>query len=231
MLRLPLPTTGWLDKSPDGLPQVNTTAIKPYDDMSGANWKAAVQAKRQEILAERNKSLSSQPKSGTFAQDPNEYDVKVVDKSYLFKDFQAKSEEAQKMIDDVVLEFNLNQEQERAFRIVANHAVTPEAEQLKMYMGGMGGTGKSQVIKALMHFFKLRNESHRIVVLGPTGTSAALLNGSTYHSFLGISMKGEYQRNENVTVTQIQARLDGVDYIFLDEISMVACHEFYKISS
>ncbi|KDR64972.1 hypothetical protein GALMADRAFT_37733, partial [Galerina marginata CBS 339.88] len=63
-------------------------------------------------------------------------------------------------------------------------------EQLKMYLGGMGGTGKSQVIKALIKFFKKKNESHRIVVLGPTGTSAALINGSTYHSFLGINAAG-----------------------------------------
>jgi len=50
---------------------------------------------------------------------------------------------------------------------------------------GMGGTGKSQVVKALMDFYKFRNESHRFVVLAPTGTAAALLHGSTYHSFLG----------------------------------------------
>jgi len=36
-----------------------------------------------------------------------------------------------------------------------------------MYVGGMAGTGKSQVIKALMNFFKSRNESHRFVVLHP----------------------------------------------------------------
>jgi hypothetical protein len=52
----------------------------------------------------------------------------------------------------------------------------------------MGGTGKSQVIKALKRFFEKMNESHRFVILGPTGTSAALLGGSTYHSFLGVHM-------------------------------------------
>ena len=52
------------------------------------------------------------------------------------------------------------------------------SEQLKMYLGGMG-TGKSQVIKALKHYFDNKNESHRFVILGPTGTSAALLGGST----------------------------------------------------
>ena len=63
----------------------------------------------------------------------------------------------------------------------------------------MGGTGKSQVIRALMDFLKTRNESHRFVVLGPTGTSAALLGGSTYHSFLGIRMGGG-GRKENTTL-------------------------------
>ena len=48
--------------------------------------------------------------------------------------------------------FSLNKEQERALRIVANHAVKSNGEHLKIYLGGMAGTGKSQVIKALIHF-------------------------------------------------------------------------------
>src|SRR6266516_4951991 len=128
--------------------------------------------------------------------------------------------------------FNLNTEQERAFRIVANHVVSPGSEQLKMYLGGMGGTGKSQVIKALIQLFRERNESHRFVVLAPTGTAAALLGGSTYHSFLGIRSSDTNQvQNESVTMAQIRERLDGVDYIFLDEVSMLGCHDMYKISS
>jgi hypothetical protein len=47
--------------------------------------------------------------------------------------FKAKTEAAQKLVDDLVEQFNLNTDQERAFRIVANHAVGPKAEQLKMY--------------------------------------------------------------------------------------------------
>jgi hypothetical protein len=95
----------------------------------------------------------------------------VVDQSYLTYQFKAKTERTQKLIDDLVEQFNLNTDQKRAFRIVANHAVGPKPEQLKMYVGGMGGTGKTQVIKALIQFFNLRNESHRFVILGPTGTA------------------------------------------------------------
>ena len=135
-------------------------------------------------------------------------------------------------IDQTVTSFSFkNAEQERAFRIIANHASTPQCEQLNMYLGGMGGTGKSQVIKALMSFFKHRNESHRFVVLAPTGTAAALLGGSTYHSFLGIRSGNTSAKNESVTISQLRGRVEGVDYIFLDELSMLSCHDMYKISS
>src|ERR1700734_4458863 len=121
---------------------------------------------------------------------------------------------------------NLPLSKERAFRIIANHAVTPGYEQLMMYVGGMGGTGKSQVIKALMDFFKSRNESHRFVVFAPTGTAAALLQGSTYHSILGVPIDGQTAlRNETTNNAHVKARLDGVDYAFLDKVSMFSCSD------
>ncbi|KIM73485.1 hypothetical protein PILCRDRAFT_32906, partial [Piloderma croceum F 1598] len=55
----------------------------------------------------------------------------------------------QNIIDNTVSDFSLNNEQERSFRIIANHASTEKPEQLIMYIGGMAGTRKSQVIKAL----------------------------------------------------------------------------------
>ena len=78
----------------------------------------------------------------------------MVDRKYfLSKNFKASNAEAQKLIDDTAKKFSLNKAQEHAFRIVANHAVESNGEQLKMYLGGMAGTGKSQVIKAPTHFF------------------------------------------------------------------------------
>ena len=62
----------------------------------------------------------------------------------------------------------------------------------------------------------------------PTGAVAALSNGSTYHSVLGID-DGEFIPAKSLA--QIRAKLDGVDDIFLDEISMLSCHDLYKISS
>ena len=60
-----------------------------------------------------------------------------------------------------------------------------------MYISGMEGTGKSQVIKALTSFFERQNESHHIIITAPTGTAVALVGGSTYHSILGINNESE----------------------------------------
>src|SRR6202050_2062272 len=46
-----------------------------------------------------------------------------------------------------------------------------------------------------------------------------------------VSVNGFGMRNEATNIAQVQERIEGVDYFFLDEISMVVCHEFYKISS
>ncbi|KAJ7131994.1 hypothetical protein C8R46DRAFT_924037, partial [Mycena filopes] len=128
--------------------------------------------------------------------------------------------------------FTLNKEQTRAFRIVADHASSKQPTTLKMYLGGMGGSGKSQVIRAITAFFQLRGESYRFMILGPTGSTAALINGSTYHSVFKVPRdtikKGNKAdidgiRNEATAMAGVNERIQGVEYIFLDEISMVSC--------
>jgi hypothetical protein len=174
--RIGLTEAGWLDNSSNGLNQ-NEASIEPSILQKGSRWKTSVDQERQKILAERNKNIPSKSFKNTF--DPNEYNVQLVDRFYLEKHFKARLKSDQQLVTSTVKDFFLNPEQERAFRIVAHHSLEPNSKQLKMYLAGMGGTGKSQVIKALMEFFKHKNESHRIVVLGPTGSSAALINGSS----------------------------------------------------
>ena len=145
--------------------------------------------------------------------------VKIVDKSFLEKSFVA-GEHAIK-IDDTVLKFRLNKEQERAFWIVANHSVSQHQDQLKMYLGGMDGTGKSWVLSALSEFFALQKEAHWFVIVAPTGSAAALLGGSTYHAMFGIN-----DFNRNSQLSQVKAKLAGVEYVFFDELSMLSAREY-----
>src|SRR6202051_2240264 len=221
---------GWFDKSPNGPADVgDLTPVVPDELQSGKDWTAVVQHKRQELIDQRCRNIP-----GKFDDvDKTNYDqessteVKIVDKAYLTAKFKAKVETEQNIIDSTVTDFLLNTEQERAFRIIVNHASTEKPEQLIMYIGGMAGTGKSQVIKALTAFFERRNESHRIVITAPTGTAAALVGGSTYHSILGINDKSA----STMSMAKVRTRLDGVDYMFLDEVSMLSCHDMYNISA
>ena len=73
---------------------------------------------------------------------------------YLEKEYQAKEALHHQFVETTIEEFNMNTEQEGLFRIIANHAQSKSFPQLKMYIGGMGGTGKSRVIKALVSFFE-----------------------------------------------------------------------------
>ncbi|THV00099.1 hypothetical protein K435DRAFT_657731, partial [Dendrothele bispora CBS 962.96] len=81
---------------------------------------------------------------------------------------------------------SLNVEQERAFRIVAKQALTPAKEQLRMYLGSAGGTGKSHVIHALKSFFDTRKQSRRFRLASYTGVAASNISGVTLHAALCI---------------------------------------------
>jgi hypothetical protein len=221
---------GWLDPCIGTIDPVDIN-FKPEEERTGSQWSVLVQSLKKLFLATRSKNLPSAKVDRGKDDYASQNEVVVDDISYLDKKFKAKKEEEQNVIDSIAQEFNLNEEQERAFRIVANHATMKKSEQLKMYLGGMGGTGKSQVIKALISFFDKRNEAHRIMILAPTGSAAALLNGSTYHSALGVQSDSRRNRNDHSTMAQVRSRLDGVDYIFLDEVSMISCYELYKISA
>lgn len=212
----------------------NITATVPFMPsklLSGAEWRNQVIKKRQELLDKRNEfnltlNTLNDDKSTLNIKTTDTNTVKIVDKSYLERNFDPGPHKA--VIAESITKFSLNTEQERAFRIVANHAVDPHAEQLKMYLGGMGGTGKSQVLKALGHFFSERKESHRFLVVAPTGTAAALLGGSTYHYMFGINSYSD--GGSFGGLPQIKSRLAGVEYVFLDEVSMLSARDLYKIS-
>jgi len=177
---------GWLDNSPDGVDNIDTEGITPMVNNSGSQWCSLIQRIRKIILSDRSKNLPTGPvKPFGELHGTNKVVVDTMT-SYLSQKFVPDQPGAINVLKSVIQHFKLNIEQERAFRIVANHATINNPTQLKMYLGGMGGTGKSQVLKALIEFFKERGESHRIMILAPTGSAAALLNGSTYHSVLNV---------------------------------------------
>lgn len=130
---------------------------------------------------------------------------------------------------EVMNEWKLNTEQIRAFTIVATRLHHRDRPQLKMYLGGMAGTGKSRVISAIVAWLERRKEGFRFLILAPTGSAAALVDGSTYHSVLGIMPNWDPTKSDATGLAKIKSRLQGVDLIFLDEVSMLSCMDMYRI--
>lgn len=222
----------------DGLLNIDTQIFNaPYK--ARRTWAEILKSERKLYTA--NKLLDmpppiADPKLGYTANK-----VDVVPHNYFNPTPKLTEQDNNRLINDLCkrpgLEFN--EEQERAFRIVADHASAPQPTPLKMYMGGMGGSGKSAVFSAIIEFFVARNEEYRFLVLGPTGSTAALLNGSTYHSVFRIPREKKSKNrddldgipNDAATIAAINERLQGVEYILLDELSMVSCEDLHVLAS
>ncbi|TFY70644.1 hypothetical protein EVG20_g2362 [Dentipellis fragilis] len=194
-------------------------------DRNAAGWKNLLASKKAEVLAQKQSGNTSKenvkdPEEPSHEDPPN--DVFPVYKSYLTKECKAEKKQDEKLIDSFVKQFTLNEEQERAFRIIANHSVSKIKDQLHMYIGGMGGTGKSQVIKALTAFFEARGKKFTFLIMAPTGTAAALIGGSTYHSILGFrGTNGDEKGSSGVTLRIDDAAFAGKNMIYAGDFGQL----------
>ncbi|KAJ7864019.1 hypothetical protein B0H13DRAFT_1453967, partial [Mycena leptocephala] len=75
-----------------------------------------------------------------------------------------------------------NMEQERAVRMVSEHFIRGEEYQLLLYVAGVGGTGKSYIIGAIVELFKRCGYSDRLLLSALTGCAAVLINGYKIHA-------------------------------------------------
>ncbi|KAJ7126130.1 hypothetical protein C8R44DRAFT_618120, partial [Mycena epipterygia] len=87
-------------------------------------------------------------------------------------------------LEDIIREKRIagNPEQERALRIIAEHFMFGMEEQLLLYIAGVGGSGKSFVVKAVVEFFRRCGVSERMMLSAPTGCAAVLIDGYTIHA-------------------------------------------------
>ena len=216
------------------------TLQSDVEGLTSKHWRTTVQDTRKAKIAATSNSngqnlrqdLEKAAYSDRGVFGTNE-EVLAVDAESLFKidpiSFERFSPGHELLVNHIIQKRTLYDDQERAFRLIGNH-IRDGGDQLLLYIGGMAGSGKSQVLHALMDLFAARKERHRIRVCAPTGAAAVLVDGQTYHYLLGfkdrgmddISAKSAYNR-------KVADNLRGVDYIFLDEISMTSCVDLDKI--
>src|SRR6266545_2009149 len=97
------------------------------------------------------------------------------------QEFPLQSTSDQVDINDLIEKNSLNTEQARAFRLIAEHSLDRRNEQLRMYLGGAGGTGKSRIISVLREFFVSQRQEQRFQIVSYTGIAAKIINGMTIH--------------------------------------------------
>jgi hypothetical protein len=112
---------GWLVKCPDVIEHINSQGFAPNIQMSSSKWSSVIKSAKDAVLALQGKHILVN-NDGTPLKACNFNNVVVQDISYLQKDFKAETAEKQQLINNTVCAFVLNSEQERAFRIIANHA-------------------------------------------------------------------------------------------------------------
>ena len=129
--------------------------------------------------------------------------------------------------DEVCNWWMLNSDQQCAFRIVTDHAHGLSGpEPLHMLLAGPAGSGKSRVIDALRDFFTIRGKAHRFRIASYMGIAANNVNGVTLHSALNINSRSHSNMNE-----ELMHMWSSIDYLFVDEVSMISCEFLYSIST
>ena len=104
--------------------------------------------------------------------------------------------------------------------------------QLIMCVPGCGGTGKSQLIRAITAYFTETNRARKLRKLAPTSVAAAEIDGMTVHSFLGEGRnKRKAKRTNRAGQTKLENEWRFIEYLILDEMSMIGQSLLARLSN
>ena len=140
---------------------------------------------------------------------------------------QEETDPIEKIKYDTIRQFELNRKQKKAFEMAIENVIKryekQATEQLIGYIGGPGGTGKSQVIKAIVHFHNKIKAKNTLKLCANTGTAAKHIGGSTTSTLFGFGPKKD--------LLKIQRKFENVKTIIVDEVSMIGCRQLAKIAN
>lgn len=91
-------------------------------------------------------------------------------------------------------------------------------KQTLLYIGGEGGVGKSQVVKAIVAGMDMINRKDEVILMAPTGAAADVIGGNTYHTSLGISLNRFRRAGVSARVRRLWSQKT---IMIIDELSMI----------
>ena len=112
------------------------------------------------------------------------------------------------------------------------------AEQLLMIISGEAGTGKSYISAAVqmlskIHYGKTDSLIGPCLVVAQTGSAAYNIKGFTWHSALNKNKREGSNLLTPVsqsTANQLQGKLDGVEVVIIDEMSLISLESLVDIN-
>ncbi|CAF1484221.1 unnamed protein product, partial [Adineta steineri] len=110
------------------------------------------------------------------------------------------------------------------------HIQSTNNGQLIMCIPGCGGTGKSQLIRAVTKYFLVTKRIQMMRKLAPTGIAAAEIGGMTIHSFLGEQRNSGKPRTIKPGDSKLEKQWALVEYLLIDEMSMVGLTLLAKLN-
>ena len=112
----------------------------------------------------------------------------------------------------------------QVYNAVKLHFESNNTQPLHMIVSGTAGTGKSYLIHCLRLLLK-----NQLRVAAPTGVAAFNIQGHTLHSLFSLPTKGEFKELEGNCLRELQHSFCGIQYLIIDEISMVARKMFGQV--
>ena len=225
--------TSWLDESVSShqsRPSVELLFDQEFDRFQqSVNWKNDMEKQNQDKVdnPEADQSDNEEEPSGIEIPAVNGNDDADVDFSMEPVDVEQEYDSIIGLRDDIIRERTLNKKQQIAFEVATANVIKrhfkEETEQLISYVGGPGGTGKSQVIKAIIEFHKRMKVKHTLKLSANTGTAAKHIGGSTTTTLFGFNSKNEKDAQK------LQRKFEKVKTIIIDEVSMIGCSQLVKI--
>ena len=148
---------------------------------------------------------------------------------YLRSLFQAEPS-VENLLALITTQYPLNQKQRMIVRALNLRILLPirigsVRDQFLLYLGGIGGVGKTYLIKAFMFSLSIIRKHGDVLLTASTGAAAANINGATYHSALGFGNNGNQPLRQAT-----RSRLSHKRIFILDEISMVSLENLVQIN-
>jgi hypothetical protein len=130
----------------------------------------------------------------------------------------------------ITIQYPLNRKQDMIIkalflRILQPVQINSVRDQFLLYLGGVGGVGKTHLIKAFIYGLSIMQKHDDVLLTASTGAAAANVSGATYHSSLGFGKDG----NQPVRPAT-KYRLSYKRVFILDELSMVSLENVVQIN-